>query len=341
MDIAVTPDQPLPKWEPANYVEERLFDLLAVGEFEAALRVLIAAPLVLPGFAQDCDAPDRDRQHMLVREREGVPYLLVFTSPEAMRRAVTADGWRQTSLEELVRSWPEPGTTAQLGLAINPATPILMVIPPEFVPLMTSPSPDPRMDDFEPANDAEASLRNALVVADGDVLLDVLATARVIVLRDALEMDGVQTVVVFTSQQRCDAYLAQLGFDVRTAWMDLVAVFRQWPGAEYRLAVNPGSPIGFAVEGDRVPAMVSYASERDRQSDGNFKETAQPTNSNATGQPTAERSTTWVVAAPVPTSHPTKTGHGSESDDEPDPDEHPPVILPSDGHIADLLRGWD
>jgi hypothetical protein len=98
-----------------------------------------------------------------------------------------------------------------------------------------------------------------LAAPDGEVLLDVLVTAQVIVPTRGLLVDEVPTVAVFTSTQRCAEYLRAVGVEAQTAVVDLVAVLRQWPGAEHRLTVNPGSLIEFSLGGDQVPGLLAHA----------------------------------------------------------------------------------
>ncbi|GAB3813978.1 SseB family protein [Micromonospora zhanjiangensis] len=326
MDTQLTPTggQPVPRWEPANDIERRLGLVLADQDFDEAMRILLEAPLVLPGFddadrdrptadGADADQAGQPRQRVLVKERNGVPYLLVFTSVEAMRRAVSAEGWRQTSMDELARAWPELGQPVPTGLAVNPGTPIVMLVEPEHVPLMNLPLPDPRRE-FEPANNTEAALREALVRIDGDLLLDVLVMSRVLVCNDGLEFDGVPTVVVFTSQQRCDAYLAESGLLMTTLPMEMVELLNRWPDPAYQLAVNPGAPIAFVLDGGRIPGMREYADELLRRRHGGV--VGDQDDRDGQGDDRGDR----VPAAD---------------------DGGPPVGLPADGRIADLLRGSD
>ncbi|WP_165485350.1 SseB family protein [Protofrankia symbiont of Coriaria ruscifolia] len=239
-------------WAPVNDVERRLLAAVDAGDLAEVLGIVAVVPLYLPGFP---DVPGGG-QRLLTKGRDGVPYLLVFTSAEALLRVVDADGWRQTTLPELVRTWPDLGPEPW-GLAVNPATPIGVLVPPEEVPTLL-----PAMDalaSFVPANEVERLLRDALAALDGDVLLDVLVTSHVIVPTRAVEVEGAWMVPVFTSPRRCVEYLGEFGIDVPTVNLDLVAVLRRWPGADHRLAVNPGSPIGFSIDGDRVPGLLAHA----------------------------------------------------------------------------------
>jgi hypothetical protein len=238
-------------WDPRNDVERQLFDAVGAGDLAAMIGILAAARLFLPGFA---DPGPEGGQRVLTRDRDSVPYLLAFTSPELMSRVVGVDDWRQTSLSDLVRDWPDP----TWGLAVNPATPIgVLVAPRQLATLVRSPA---SMAQFEPANEVERLLRDALLAPDGEVLLDVLVTAQVDVPTQSLELDDVPTVAVFTSPERCAEFLAGAGIEVPTVRLDLVAVLKQWPGPEYRLSVNPGSPINFSLPAERIGDLLRHAS---------------------------------------------------------------------------------
>ncbi|MBX6723437.1 MAG: SseB family protein, partial [Dactylosporangium sp.] len=200
-------------WVPANEVERRLREAAEAGDASQVLAILATAPLVLPGFAED-ETPQRSRQRLLTRERDGVPYLLAFTSVETMRRTVNVNGWRATSLPELVRAWPDLDTPVPWGLAINPATPIVVLVPPEAVATLL-PTPA-TLAPFVPHNEVERLLRDALAAPDAQVLLDVLVTAPVTVPHRSVVIDGTPAVTVFTSPERCAEYLREAGLDVPT-----------------------------------------------------------------------------------------------------------------------------
>lgn len=243
-------------WTPANDVERELRDAADAGDTSRLLAILAVAPLVLPGFTED-ETPHRGQQRLLTRDRDGVPYLLVFTSVETMRRTLHTDVWRATSLPELVRAWPDLDTPVPWGLAINAATPIVVLVPPEAVPTLL-PTPA-TLAPFVPHNQVEQLLRDALAAPDPHVLLDVLVTAPVTVPHQSLVIDGEPVVAVFTSPERCVEYLREAGLDVPTVTVDLVAVLRRWPDTAHRLMVNPGSLIEISLPGDRMPYLLAHA----------------------------------------------------------------------------------
>ncbi|WP_326558406.1 SseB family protein [Micromonospora sp. NBC_01796] len=288
-------DRPTAPWAPANEVERRLRDAADAGDIPELMGILAGAPLYLPGFRDDGGPADGVRQRLLTRDRDGVPYLPVFTSPEALHRTVTADGWRPTSLSELARTMP-----SGWGLAVNPVSPIGVLVAPEDVPTLV---PDAAaLAAFVPATELEGLLRDALAALDGEVLLDLLVIARVTVPTQAVDVDGLPTIPVFTSSERYHDFFAGHGLDLATVDLDLVAVVRQWPEGDFRLAVNPGSPIAFSLGGDRVRGLLTYAAELAHRRTGN----------------------------PPPAPPATETGAPE-----------PPIPQQRVGGVADLLRGGD
>ncbi|MEH1130095.1 SseB family protein [Micromonospora sp. CPCC 206061] len=252
-------ESPVAPWEPVNDVERDLVVATGAGDLQQVMSILASAQLFLPGFRPSdagsaSGSASAQRQRIVTKERDGVPYVLVFTSPEALHRVIPADGWHPVTLAELVRRTPDGW-----GVAVDPATPVGVVIPPgDLKALLPQPA---GMAGFVPANDTERLIREALTELAGDVLLDVLVTARVIVPTQALDIDGVPVVAVFTSPERYDDFLDGIPSPVSTVSMDLVAVLRQWPDQEHRLAVNPGSPIAIILGGERVPGLLAHAVE--------------------------------------------------------------------------------
>ncbi|MBO4208942.1 SseB family protein [Micromonospora echinofusca] len=266
-----------PPWQPVNEVERRLRHAVDQDDPEAVLRILALAPLFLPDRGDDrpgdddrpsgtADRPGDDGRpgpggrRLMTADRDGIRFLLAFTSAEALYRVLPANGWRSTNLPELVRGWADGDIPADWGLAVNPATPVGLLVAPERVPgLLPTPA---SLAGFQPANEVERLLGAALTAPDPEVLLDVLVTATVIMPTRVLEVDGVPEVTVFTSAERCADYLQDLTVEEPAPPLttcDLVAVLRRWPGPGYRLAVNPGSPIGFTLGGERVPDLLRHA----------------------------------------------------------------------------------
>jgi hypothetical protein len=241
-----------PVWLPANEIEHRLSEAVTARDIDAALRITVTAPLVLPAFHATAAG-----ERLATRPRDGVTYLLVFTSVAAMNRTVDADGWRPTSVTDLMVVWERLTGGQPWGLAINAGTPISLLVPPQDVPTLV-PTPD-RLTSFTPANEVEQVLRDGLAAPDAVAVLDALVTARVWVPRRALMVGPVPTVAVFTSAGLCAGYLTRVGINTATVTLDFVALLQQWPGADYPLAVNPGSPIEFCLPGAAVTSLLAHA----------------------------------------------------------------------------------
>jgi hypothetical protein len=179
-----------------NDVERRLSHARDTGDIELYLRVLAAAPLYLPGFLPS--GTDDTRQRLLTRMRGGTRYLVVFTSVEALATAAgdTADGWRVTSLAELVGGVLDPAwgvLIAPIGLHLAPATVHELANATESVTRAGTAAGrrigptagrrdgfDPRLP-FQPADEAERLLHAALAVPSPAEFLDVLVVSAVLV----------------------------------------------------------------------------------------------------------------------------------------------------------------
>lgn len=256
------------EWQPANAVEVALWDATDRHDLVEIMRILADAPLMLPGFADDPPG----RQRLVTRDREGQRYLLVFTSDAAMRRACESDGHRMTLLTELAQAWPGIAVGGPCGLAVNPVTPIGLFIPPadmdtltvelaaQVAATSTAPAADPATG-FTPANEVERIMRQAMTEGDGSLLLDALVTAQAVVPRRGLVAGDVPTVAIFTSTGLCQRYLRSIGSDQPTVTLDVVTLLRRWPGPQYQLMVNPGSPIGFTLPAALVPGLVAHAND--------------------------------------------------------------------------------
>lgn len=311
------------EWTPANDAEQQIWDALADGDAARAMGILAAVPLYLPGFPDRTDG----QQRLVTRLRDGVPYVLLFTSPAGMQEVARADGWRETNLTELVRVWP--GLNGPHGLAINPATPIGVLVTPDRVPTLL-PAPD-QLGAFLPANTLEELLQGGMAQLDGEVLLDALVTARVTVLTRAVELDGVWMVPVFSSPGLCADFLQQIKMDVPAVELDLVEVLQRWPDPSYRLSLNPGSPVGFSLGGDRVPALLAHAAVLVRRLDGGDRDGIVPGPLPEAPAPLREAPATPSEAPGLRQAAPPQWTHG------PPPDAS--VERGTGGDAARLLRG--
>ena len=262
--------QPVPRvWEPANDVERTLRYAWEREDGALLLRTLAFAPLYLPGFsAGGRGAATEQPQRMLTRQRGDRTYLLVFTSAEALYEGVgeVVDGWRLTSMAELVREWPDQ----EWGLAVSPSIPIGAYLGPDEMASLADLVADEPV--FHPADPAEAMMYRAQRSGDPGSYLDMLVMSEVLLPLTAPAaaadltrpefpwrvetVDDLPTVSVFTSPQR----LADgISGSVPTVRVDMVVLLRAWPDPNWRLAVNPGSAIPSMFPGGQVPDLFRWA----------------------------------------------------------------------------------
>jgi hypothetical protein len=236
-------------WSPANEVERSLYRALADGDAECYTRLLAGAPLYLPAFP---DSPEGQR--LVTNVRDGRTYVIVYTSPEALRRAAgeRVVRWRITSLVEVVAARADPGW----GVTVSPTTPIGTYLKPATLRgMFAAIGPD---DLFRPANPTEAAMYRGRRDGDPGLVLDALVLATVLVSCSAdgrcRVTDG--TLPVFTSAHRV---LEGVGDQVTTRQAGMVAVVRQWPEQAERLAVNPGSAIAMTFTAAQIPDLLAWA----------------------------------------------------------------------------------
>ncbi|HEX2314039.1 MAG TPA: SseB family protein [Thermomonospora sp.] len=146
-----------------------------------------------------------------------------------------------------------------------------------------APGGAPGGPEFQPANDVERGLLRASAAGDQDGYLAALATAEVLLpvpqdmdyaLRpgrqgfpwQTREVDGTTVVPVFTSPERMRdvtgepvAPLGQGGAEFVA--LPFVAVARYWPDHSWAPAVNPGTPVGATVPGERLKALSEWADQ--------------------------------------------------------------------------------
>jgi hypothetical protein len=255
-------------WEPANDVERTLRYAWEQEDGLLLLRTLAGAPLYLPGFTGGGRGGSAQPQRLLTRVRGDRTYLIVFTSPEALHDGLdeVVDGWRLTSVPELVRTLPDPGW----GLAVSPNLPIGAYLGPEQLEALAELVADEPV--FHPADADEAVMFRAQRTAAPGTYLDLLVMSEVLLPLAAPAavgdlgradfpwrvevVDDLPTVTVFTSPQRLAEALPD---PVPAVRVDMVVLLNAWPDPDWRLSVNPGSAIATVFAGAQVPELLQWA----------------------------------------------------------------------------------
>jgi hypothetical protein len=285
-----TPAAPAEPWQPANAAERAMADALAGGDKRRFFEIVMTADLYLPAFA---DTHGRGGQQFLTGDMEGVPYLLVFTSAEALVNYVhgAADAFVTVSYDELRRGWPHPSWL----MAINPGTPLDAYLSVEDVERvvagdlevpraaelmvqaleeMNRPSVEPGDTDTAMEYDTDTAMRAAVERGDLRGYLDALSIALLVVptLRPVepealLEPDfpwrvtgdpADPVIEVFTSVQACAQALGPAAPHVTIACPFVMAA---WPPESYAMVVDPNSAYSVRVPGDRLPLLLVWPGE--------------------------------------------------------------------------------
>jgi hypothetical protein len=286
-------------WRPVNASEVVMYHALLRADPDRYFQTVAEARLYVAGVhgtAADGTGVEGAGGRLVTWKRNGRTHLLAFTSPEGLARCLgtAADTILPVSYPQLVREWPDQSW----WLALNPSLPIDAVLPVEAVaeaargeveiPIrQVATGPDvPVVADLTTgassgvaANELEVAMTEVLAQGNLALLLDLLVFARVLlptlrpvegpaVLDDpefpwcALPLSPDRpvdepAVGVFTSPERLAE--AAAGASVPTVEVSLLEAALAWPGPEYALLVNPGSPLRARLPGDQVAALAEWA----------------------------------------------------------------------------------
>lgn len=249
-------------WAPANDTERALAAALRDDLIESYVATLATATLYLPSAA------DPTSYDLMTFTAGDETYLMVFTSPEAMATQLAGvPAFRTTNCDELAARWPDQ----EWQLAVNPGLPIQAYLPVDVLADAAPPDAAPHSGGSS-ANEVEDDLAAACAAEDLTRALVTLLLATVFVPvaepTDAepldpdfpwqpVDVDG-PTIVAFTSARYMADLLPDDALIVEAPFVDLVMA---WPDAQWRLVVNPASPLEVTVLGDEMAAVLDLAAE--------------------------------------------------------------------------------
>lgn len=314
-------------WEPANDLEQQLFDAMQRGEQDRYFQVLGATDLLLPIPMDANGAPNPTG--WATWAYEGRTYLLAFTSREAMTSTLGqyAGEFRTARLGEISARWPDQSW----WLAIDFGLPIAGYLPANFVsqitgvpagqsadqappdetpaadppaqpadpsawapaaeqpaadttdavpeqgvadqPAASEPGPAPGQNgEFQPANEAEEALLRSAAAGDRKTFMDALLAAYTLIpvppgvttqpaVTDpsfpwpSIDRGGYVQVPIFTSTERMRERVG----DAPYAVAPFVLVLENWPHRDWSLALNPDTPIGATLDGERIGELADWA----------------------------------------------------------------------------------
>ena len=245
-------------WRPVTEAEVAMAAAVEAGDREAFLAAFAGGPLLLPVSPEA--AAGRAQLAWPTGVFEGLTHVIAFTSPEAIAVCMPGESvsYRLASLTDVVAAWPDDSW----WLAVDPGLPIgLRLSAAELRGL-----PDPAADE------AEATLRDAIIRQDPDLLAAALLKAEIVVplrpdgseSRDLTDPEfpwwclpdaaGEPTLPVFTSEARLRQALGDHDFVVVSSYQ----LADSWPGPTWQLSVNPGTALATTVPGESVLALRNW-----------------------------------------------------------------------------------
>jgi hypothetical protein len=291
---------------PSNDLEVGLCAAVDRGDLEAYLGMLRTATVLVPAPGGPQFGPGT--AGWPVTTIDGLSYVPVFTSPEAMMATPAARNVPHVAhpLPELARMWPDP----EWRLAVNPGSSIAVYLPGTFVlstgfrlgaadPIGALRIPDIQQDGYAEIRtgtlitetQAEKNLLQAIAGNDPEHALRALLESTLFLI--STEKDGYtvpgqpgfrwltldtregDAVPVFTSRNRVDLGLgANTYTKLPTRLLDLSEA---WPGDGLAIVVNPGTPLTVRLPGPGVLGLTELADKLGlREEDAEFQPGAEP-----------------------------------------------------------------
>lgn len=274
-------------FEPANDAERALLEAVAKGDDSAFVQVLAAAEAVVP-VPPDMDytlRPGRPGFPWQVQEADGRVIVPLFTSPERMREAVSAEVFTPAAtpatdfmhfpFTAVMRYWPD----RKYALVVNPGSPVTGTVPGNRIGALAEWADEQanhrQSEPFEPQNEIEQRLIEAAAGGDTDAYFQVMLSAQVLVPADpdtpwgirpddaefpwhAVPVLGSRSVQLFTSLKWMHEAIGSSRF-VMPPFLDVIA---SWPDQGWTLILNPGTPISSVLPGARVRALAAAQADR-------------------------------------------------------------------------------
>jgi SseB protein N-terminal domain len=273
--LHITPDA---TFTPLDEEERHLFEAASRGDRKEFLRTLLGVRQIWVPVVEGGDlmlAPGRPGFQWYVDDSSGRPVVPLYTGPGRMKDAMGGHPFVLSDLAKVLRFWPDPA----LELVVNGGTPIGASIAGDRVTAMAA-----QVDadaaarlatDFPAQSDAERQMFDVRhdpdmvvkVLMDTTVFLPVWSrTPPAVQTRpgdalfpwSAVPVRGRPSVLAFTSFDWMKAAVGTTGF-VMPTFAELIA---GWPGHDWSVSVNPGTPIELMLSGEQIRALAAVAAGR-------------------------------------------------------------------------------
>jgi hypothetical protein len=270
---------PADDFKPANDVERELLRAGMNGDQDAFVNALLGAEVLVlvPEHTDPTRRPGRPGFPWLTTEVRGETSIALFTSPERMLEVLGevpgpgsagSTDFMKFPFASIIRYWPD----LRWALAVNSGTQVGASLDGERLLRLA------RWADrmaaqrtaaaFEPQNDVEKRLFDAVIRQDAEAFFDVLRTAQVLMPADPetpwgiqpgqpgfpwrpVQVQGQDSIQMFTSLKWMHDAIGPSRY-IMPSFADLTAA---WPESGWALALNPGAPIDATVAGEHVPAL--------------------------------------------------------------------------------------
>jgi hypothetical protein len=266
-------------FQPVGEIEHALLEAGARGDNDAYVKILIGAEVLVP-IPADFDTsaetgphPGRPGFPWHPVEADGRPTITLFTSQERLHESIGAVEFLRFPFTVVIRHWPD----RTCSLSVNPGTPVGASLPGEQLPSLAEWSDQQGAQrlaqHFEPQNDMEERLFDAITRRDLEAFFKILLSGQVLVPAEAETPWGTKpddpdfpwltvpvhdrpSIMVFTSLKWMHDAVGQSRF-VMPEVLDLVSA---WADPGWTLVLNPGTPIDATVPGDQVHDLAGPAS---------------------------------------------------------------------------------
>ncbi|GAB1640892.1 SseB family protein [Krasilnikovia sp. MM14-A1259] len=247
-------------WTPATAAEHAMLAAAQAGDRGALLAALVTGPLLMP--LSPAAAEGREPPAWATGVHDGVTYVLMFTSPQAIAACLPGRSvsYRTDSVPDVAATWPDRGWR----LAVDHGLPIGLALTAEE--LRTLP---------DLAVDGEEAMRAAVASEDPDDLTAAMLRSEMVVpvrpagspTRDLTDpgfpwwvlpdATGTPTVAVFTSEQRLRQSIGEQDLVVVSS----LQLAEHWPDPAWQLCLNPGTPLRALLPGTAVRELGAFLGE--------------------------------------------------------------------------------
>ncbi|MCW2919895.1 MAG: hypothetical protein JWN52_7963 [Actinomycetia bacterium] len=262
-------------FQPAGELERALLEAGERGDDDAYMKVLLGAEVLVPipadldGNMETGPHPGRPDFPWQLIETDGRTAISMFTSVERLQEAIGTAEFLRFPFAVVIRHWPN----VAWSLSVNPGTPVGASLPGEQLPGLAEwadqQSSQRMAEQFEPQNDVEERLFDAITRRDLDAFFKILLSGQVLVPAEAETPWGTKpddpdfpwltvpvqnrpSIMAFTSLKWMHDAIGQSRF-VMPEVHDLVSA---WANPDWTFVLNPGTPIDATVPGDQVRALA-------------------------------------------------------------------------------------